>query len=504
MVDEKLLLKKLNKIGIALASERDINKLLELILKESISITNCDAGSIYIKEYNKDREAVIRFKNAINLSRKVEFSEFTLKLDKKSIAGYVALTGETLILNDINNIPEELGLKYNDSFDKMIKYKTANMLVVPMINYNNEVVGVLQLINKKKVGIKELVEEESICQSIEEFIKEEVEIIKSLTAQAGILIERTELYDEIQELLSSFIHAMVVTLDSRDITTSGHSRRLAGYALGFVEAINRVDYGKYRDTFFTKEQIKELYYAALLHDIGKIGVSEFVLQKRTKVSEETLELLEYKFEYLKEKLGYKENKNSQETLFLEKFDNYMAIIKIINNKPFLTDEEEQLIVELNSFEFDISGKKIKMFKENEYENLIIKRGNLTEKERNEINSHVSHSYNILKDINWTKDLINVPQIASAHHEKIDGTGYPLGLKEEEISVQARILAILDIFEALTARDRPYKPPMSVEKAIDIVLKEVEANHLDKELFDIFMKEKIFELYKEELDKIFNL
>ena len=329
MVDEKLLLKKLNKIGIVLASERDIAKLLELILKESINITNCDAGSIYIKEISEEHEAVIRFKNAINLSRKVEFSEFTLKLDKKSIAGYVALTGETLILNDINNIPEELGLKYNDSFDKMINYKTANMLVVPMINYNNEVVGVLQLINKKKQGIEILEETDEICKNIEAFIKEEVEIIKSLTAQAGILIERTELYDEIQELLSSFIHAMVVTLDSRDITTSGHSRRLAGYALGFVEAINRVNYGKYKDTYFTKEQIRELYYSALLHDIGKIGVSEFVLQKRTKVSEETLELLEYKFEYLKDKLEQKKDKTSQEKLFLDKFDSYMAIVKII-------------------------------------------------------------------------------------------------------------------------------------------------------------------------------
>ena len=145
-----------------------------------------------------------------------------------------------------------------------------------------------------------------------------------------------------------------------------------------------------------------------------------------------------------------------------------------------------------------------MFKENEYENLIIKRGNLTEKERNEINSHVGHSYKILKDIKWTKDLKSVPHIASAHHEKLDGTGYPLGLKEDEISVQARILAILDIFEALTARDRPYKPPMSVEKAISIIQKEVEDNHLDKELFEIFMQEKIYELYKEELDKIFNL
>lgn len=504
MLNEKLLLKKLNKIGIALASERNINKLLELILKESIDITNCDAGSIYIKENDEKGNAVIRFKNALNLSRKVEFSEFTLNLDKKSIAGYVALTGEILNLNNVNDIDAQLGLHYNDSFDKMINYKTVNMLVVPMINYNNEVVGVLQLINKKKDDVILLENIEEITEKIEVFNKEEIEIIKSLTAQAGILIERTELYDEIQELLSSFIQAMVVTLDSRDTTTSGHSRRLAGYALGFVDAINRVDYGEFKNIHFSKEEIKELYYSALLHDIGKIGVSEAVLQKRTKISPETLELLEYKFDYLKVKFNLKTNKTADEVRFIEKYDSYFNIVKTVNNKPFLTDDEEKLIFELNEFEFEIENKKIKMFKPLEFENLSIKRGNLTDKERDEINYHVSYSYNILKDIKWTKDLKKVPIIASSHHEKIDGTGYPRGLKGEEISIQARVLAILDIFEALTARDRPYKPAISVERAIEILEKEVEVNHLDKNLFEIFMKENIFELYKEELNKIIKI
>lgn len=504
MVNEKLLLQKLNKIGIALTSERDIGKLLELILKESISITNCDAGSIYIKEINEFGTPVIRFKNAINLSREVKFNEFTLNLDKKSIAGYVAMTGEVLVLNDVENIDEKLELHYNDAFDKMINYKSVNMLVVPMISYNNEVVGVLQLINKKKHEVLLLNNPDIISSQVESFVKEEIEIIESLTAQAGILIERTHLYDEIQELLSSFIQAMVVTLDARDITTSGHSRRLAGYALGFVEAINHVNYGEFKNLIFTKEQIKEIYYAALLHDIGKIGVSETVLQKRTKVALETIELFEYKLEYLKEKVMDKINKNSDEIKFLDKYDNYLKIIKMVNDKPFLTDEEEELLNELNSFEFNFNEKNIRMFKPIEFENLIIKRGNLTNKEREEINSHVSYSYNILKDIKWTKELKDVPNIASSHHEKIDGTGYPRKLKGEEISVQARILAMLDIFEALTARDRPYKPPMAVEKAIEILKKEVEDNHLDKNLFEIFLKEKIYELYKEELNKIVNL
>lgn len=504
MIDDRELLKKLNKIGIALAAERDINKLLNLILKESLEITNCDAGSIYVKELNSDGIPVIRFKIAKNLSREIKFNEFTLNLDKKSIAGYVALTGRILVLADVDNIDEAYGLKYNDSFDKMINYKTVNMLVVPMTNYDNEVVGVLQLINKKKLGKNVLDEPETIPNSVDIFNEKEIEIIESLTAQAGILLERTELYDEIQELLSSFIQAMVTTLDSRDITTSGHSRRLAGYALGFIEAVNKVDYGPFKEVNFNKEEIKELYYAALLHDIGKIGVREAVLQKRTKINDEIIELLEYKFSYVKENIDKKENITDEEKLFLSKYDEYLSIIKTVNEKPFLTDNEENLINEVNSFKFIIKDKEFRFFRANEYENLIIKKGNLTEKERDEINYHVVQSFNILKNIKWIKALKNVPFIAGSHHEKIDGTGYPNRLKGDEISIQSKILAILDIFEALTARDRPYKPPMSVERAISILEKEVEDNHLDKDLFDIFMKENIHELYKEELNKIINL
>lgn len=505
MKKEKELIKELNKIGIMLAAERDITKLVKLILKESIKITNCDGGSIYVKEFDNEKNIpVIRFKEAINLSRKIEFTEFTLELNKNSIAGYSAMTGEVLILNDVNNISQKLELHYNNSFDNMINYKTINMLVVPMVNYNNEVVGIMQLINKRKSGVYKLTDVEKISDMVEDYEQDEIDVIKSLTAQAGILLERTILYEEIQELLSSFIQAMVTTIDSRDITTSGHSRRLAGYALGFAEAINRVDYGEYKEIFFTKEEIKELYYSALLHDIGKVGVKEHVLQKRTKISEETLELLEFKFLYFKDKIANKLNRTNVEVLFLNKFDTYLNMVKSVNQKPFLTDEEEKLLIELNNFRFVIDKVEYNLFKDYEFENLKIKKGNLTENEREEINSHVTYSFNILKDIKWIKDLKRVPIIAGSHHEKIDGTGYPNGLKGKEISIQARILGILDIFEALTARDRPYKPAMSVEKAIIILEKEVEDNHLDKSLFDIFMKEKIYEFYKEELNKIFNL
>lgn len=504
MSNDKRLIKKLTKIGVLMTSERNISKILEMILRESIELSNCDGGSIYIKEIDENSVPVIKFKNAINFSRKIEFKEFSLNLDKNSIAGFVALNGEILVLDDVDNIDPILELKYNDSFDKMINYKTVNMAVIPMISYDNEVVGVLQLINKRKNAHLNLINLNEVKEQIDSFNSEELEIIESLAAQAGILIERTKLYDEIQELLGSFIQAMVATLDTRDITTSGHSKRLAGYALKFAEVINQVDYGVYKDIFFSKEEIKELYYSALLHDIGKIGVKEAVLQKRTKLTENTIETLEYRFRFLINALALKNELNDFEKEIVEKPEKYLDIIRLINNKPFITDEEEDLLKKINNLEVNFNGIKYKFFKKEEIENLTIKKGNLTDDEREEINSHVSYSYKILKDIKWIKELKNIPDIASSHHERIDGTGYPRRLKGNEISIQAKILAILDIFEALTARDRPYKPPMSVEKAIEIIKKEVEDNHLDKELFQIFMQEKIYELYKEELNKIIKL
>lgn len=504
MSNDKRLIKKLTKIGVLMTSERNISKILEMILRESIELSNCDGGSIYIKEIDENSIPVIKFKNAINFSRKIEFKEFSLNLDKNSIAGFVALNGEILVLDDVDNIDPILELKYNDSFDKMINYKTVNMAVIPMISYDNEVVGVLQLINKRKNAHLNLMNLNEVKEQIDSFNSEELEIIESLAAQAGILIERTKLYDEIQELLGSFIQAMVATLDTRDITTSGHSKRLAGYALKFAEVINQVDYGVYKDIFFSKEEIKELYYSALLHDIGKIGVKEAVLQKRTKLTENTIETLEYRFRFLINALALKNELNDFEKEIVEKPEKYLDIIRLINNKPFITDEEEDILQKINNLEVNFNGIKYKFFKKEEIENLTIKKGNLTDDEREEINSHVSYSYKILKDIKWIKELKNIPDIASSHHERIDGTGYPRRLKGNEISIQAKILAILDIFEALTARDRPYKPPMSVEKAIEIIKKEVEDNHLDKELFQIFMQEKIYELYKEELNKIIKL
>ncbi len=501
---EKQLLKELNKIGIALSAEKDIDKLLEIILEESMKITSSDGGSLYIKE-KFEGDDYLQFKITRNKSRRFPFKEFLLPMDKNSISGYVSITGESLNLKDVRKIPHELGLRHNESFEKQIDYKIVNMLVIPMKDYKGEIVGVLQLLNKKKEYDMKLGEPETIPESIIEYTKDEEEIILSLASQAAILLERTKLYDEIQKLFQSFTEAMVTTLDARDTTTSGHSRRLAGYAIEFAKVINKIDYGRYKEFKFSEEEIREIYYAALLHDVGKIGVHEGILLKKNRLSDEKMETIKYRFNYLKKKLELSnilDEISETEKKILSDIDLYYQFITEINQKGFINEIEEEKISKIASIEFiDVDGKLTNLLNEFEAENLMIKRGNLTDEERAEMNLHVTYSYEILKGIIWTEDLKNVPEIAGSHHEKIDGSGYPKGIKEEEISIQAKMLAILDIFEALTARDRPYKPPMPVEKAIDILKSEVELQHLDKELYDIFVKERIFELYKEELNRV---
>lgn len=495
MQDYKALIKDLIKIGISFSAEKNTESLLNLILKETMSITKSDAGSLYIVEELPDKKC-LRFKISENHSRIVEFTSFVLPIDRNSISGYVAYSKEPLVLHDVNNIPEEIGIKYNDSFDKKINYKTVNMLVIPMLDYNENVVGVLQLINKKKDGEVKLKSVETIPAQIADYTEEEQEIVNSLASQAAILIERAKLYNDIEVLFQSFIEAMVAALDARDPTTCGHSKRLALLSVGLARVINSTLNGKYANVSFSNEELREFYYAALLHDIGKIGVKEDVLLKQNRLTDERLALIRYRFHYYREFLELKKHKgsvNSAEKKFLKEFNHYLNKIEKVNSQNFITDEDLEGIKEIHQISYtDLDGKKKTILDEFEFENLSIEKGNLTKSEREIMESHVKHSFELLTQINWTSDLLRVPEIAATHHEKIDGSGYGRGLKEDQISVQAKILAILDIFEALTAVDRPYRPALAPEKAIGILESMVKGGQLDGGLLELFVENRIWE------------
>lgn len=317
--------------------------------------------------------------------------------------------------------------------------------------------------------------------------------LKSYTMKKQLEIQNKRLESYNNELIiftEAMVEAMVAAIDTRDTTTAGHSKRLAEYAVNLAEAINNVDYGKYKDFKFTKEKIKELYYAALLHDIGKIGVKESILQKEFRLSKENQNEIKFRFAYFKKCLELKYFKGDisvEELEIVNSLDENCKFVMEISKRSYISKEEEERIRNIAEIHcIDEDNLDSKLLCEFEVENLTIHRGNITDMEREVINSHVQHTYDILKKIPWTKDLEGVPEIAASHHERLDGTGYNKGIKGEELTIQTRILNILDVFESLTALDRPYKPPMSIEKASKIIEEEIKMGKFDKEIFDIFI------------------
>lgn len=491
---QQQLLTRLNKISIQLSAEQNTDKLLEMIVQESMKITGSDGCSLYIKE-EKDKKEYLRFKVAKNYSKVFPFKEFILPINKDSIAGFCALTKKAYNFEKVTQIPSMIGVKYNDSFDRNNNYQTINMLVIPMKNLEGETTGVLQLINKKRDYHIPLITLDDYKNHIISFSDEEENTISSLASLASILLERSKLYEEIKTLFETFIKSMVTTIDQRDPTTAGHSIRVAKYARGFATAINKVNYGKYKDFTFSKKEINQIYYAGLLHDIGKIGVKESILLKSNKLSKDELKALKYRFYYYKKTLECKSlcsTITEEEKEVLEQIDSYYQCIYKVNTKGFITDEEYEIIEKISKLKFNDIDNTIKnLLHQSEYNKLIVKRGNLTKEERSMMEYHPTYTYKILKSISWGKDLEKIPQIAASHHEKLDGSGYPKGLLENEILLSSKILAIVDIFEALTSKDRPYKKALPTDKALKILEEEVENHHLDKSLFEIFINEEVY-------------
>ena len=489
------MMNKLTNIGAKLSAEKNIDKLLELILVESMNITSCDAGSIYIikEEANKN---VLVFKYTRNISKEFPFKEFTMELSMGSIAGACALTKQVYNFRDMSEVEKKLGFKHNTSFDKSYGYSTRNMLVLPLLNFKNEVIGVMQLINKKKEYNLKFVKDSDYDEFITPFLESEEKIIASLSSQAAILIERSELFEELNNLLESSIETLTTALDQRDPITAGHSNRVAKYALNLAKGINADKDGFYKDVNFTPAELKELYIAGLLHDVGKIGVKEYVLMKRNKLNFEEFEVIKYRFKYIKTLLKIKKIKNDiteDENKLSEKIDYYMEILEKINKSGYLTDDLENTLNEIYSLKvLDLEENKLELLTEHEMKNLSVKKGNLTDNERKMINDHAKFTNEILKGITWSRDLKDVPNIASNHHEKLNGKGYPKGLTGENLEIRSRILAVADIFDALTAKDRPYKPAIPIPKSLAILKEEGERNNIDINLVNLF-KEK--ELYK---------
>jgi HD-GYP domain-containing protein (c-di-GMP phosphodiesterase class II) len=503
---------ELVEIARALTQERDIHRLLSLILEKSRFITGADAGSIYVIEAPRGgaSERTLRFKLSQNESCTFESAEFTMPVSTRSIAGNAVITRRALNIPDVYTLPADAPYGFDASFDRRVGYRTRSMLAVPMVSAEDEVIGVIQLINKKRDARKRLTEPEHFEDEVVAFDARSEELLATLASQAGIALENAQLYDEIKRIFEGFVLASVEAIEQRDPTTSGHSVRVSMLSCRLAEVVDRADSGPFAGTTFTRRDLKELEYASLLHDFGKIGVREQVLVKAKKLYPHTLddvrarihyavksaeaEVLARKLELMRAGAGASDLARLDEHLVRRRTELEEAWKTVVeaNEPTVLSEGEFSRIAEIGQLTFvDGDGQVRPLLTAAEVESLQVTRGSLSVAEMDEIRSHVVHSYNFLSRIPWGKSYANVPLIAGAHHEKLNGTGYPGRLAGDAIPLPSKIMTIADIYDALTARDRPYKKAVPTERALTILGFEVEANHVDGELVRIFREAEVF-------------
>lgn len=495
-------IRKLNAIGIALSGEHDLDQLLDLIVTEARHFTNADGGSLYIKEGNRLNFRVAQTESLEKRDGGRRPSpSFYLPLTRESIAGYVALTGEVLNIEDVYDVPPTVAYRINKQFDIQNNYRSKSMLVVPMRDHTDNIIGVLQLINSM---------DEHGC--VIPFEPEFEELILSLASQAAVAIRNVNLIEEIKNLFRSLVQYSARAIDARSPHTAGHSGRVAKYCVRMAHAINAASEGRFRDVRFTPEEIEELRMAGWLHDIGKIGVRESVLEKTNKLTDEQLEIIVHRFELIKNKIradtleqkckmlqaGEHDTKvvaqlESELVRKLQEIDELLAFIKRINTPGFLAEEDQRRLQEIADRTYvNNDGVKCKYLTPGEVEHLSVVRGNLTEDEYKEVQSHVEQTLSILNKIPFTDDLKNIPKHAAAHHEYLDGSGYPRGLQGDEISLQSRILCVADIFDALNSPDRPYKEALPLEKSFGILREEVRAGKIDGDIVELFIQNELYQ------------
>lgn len=527
---------ELNAIGAALSAQRDTPKLLELILSKCREITNSDAGSLYLVEAagsaatpdqqslqtnsgNQPERKQLRFKLAQNDSVKIAFREVAMEISEGSIAGHVASTGEILNIEDAYHLPEGVPYQINPKFDEDSGYRTKSILAIPMRNQRDEIVGVLQLINAKRNSEAQLTSVAEVEEQVVSYQSQQQAIVESLASQAAIALENSQLNEAIQRLFEGFVRASVHAIEARDPATSGHSFRVANLTVAFAEAVDRVDNGPYRDLSFNHSAIKEIRYASLLHDFGKVGVREEVLVKAKKLYPLQLDLVHERFQFVKRsmevaclqsKLQYLLEQgrdsylarlrhfNSDLAAQLKEMDDFFQVVLSSDIPTVLPEGDFQRLLEIASRRYsDYDGSEKPLLTPDEVRLLSIRQGSLDDDERLQIESHVVHTFNFLQQIPWTSEIKNVPQIARGHHEKLNGQGYPYKLTAPEIPVQTRMMTITDIFDALSAADRPYKKAVSQERALEILEASVQDGELDADLYKIFLQARIYEKWKVE-------
>jgi HD-GYP domain-containing protein (c-di-GMP phosphodiesterase class II) len=503
---------QLVEIGKSLSAVRDVDELLDTILVKARFLAGADAGSIYVVEGDDDElhKRNLRFKLSQNDSLSYEATEFVMPITTNSIAGAAAALKETINIADVREIPDDAPYSYDSSFDKKMGYHTRSVLAAPIVNQHDEVLGVVQLINKKRNPSEKLTSDEDFETQVIAMDERSQELVETLASQAGVSMEAAYLYNEIKHIFDGFVRASVHAIEQRDPTTSGHSFRVAALTRGLSEVVSRSGDPRYASFSFTDEALKEIETAALLHDFGKVGVREEVLVKAKKLYPPNLKMIRSRFDFIRRTI---ENDHlhrrlmmieagapSEELAILDQaseravadIEDCWRIISSANEPTVLPEGDFAKIEQIakRSY-FDLGGQRQPFLNNDEVSSLQIAKGSLTDEELEQIRSHAAHTISFLKQIPWSKSMRHIPEWAGAHHEKLDGSGYPYGLQDEEIPLPAKIMAVADIFDALTAADRPYKKAVPLDRALTILDLEAKDNHIDGALVRLFKEHEVY-------------
>jgi HD-GYP domain-containing protein (c-di-GMP phosphodiesterase class II) len=496
-------LEQLNAIGASLSAERDIHRLLETILTAAKSITRADGGTLY----RRTEEHTLRFEIVRTSSLKyylggttgnpVPFYPIQLYRDDKPnhnmVAAYAALTGKTVNIADAY-AAEGFDFTGTRAFDSKTGYRSKSFLTVPMRNHDQEVIGVLQLINAQDPSTGEVVP----------FSASDQRLAESLASQAAVAITNRMLINQLEHLFESFINLINTAIDEKSPYTGGHCQRVPVLTMLLAEAVNETKEGPLSDFHMTDKDRYELKIAGLLHDCGKVTTPVHIVDKATKLESifDRVHLIDTRFEVLKrdaeiealkKDLGEKELQAR-----LRALDDDRKFLQACNvGGERMDDEDMERVRRIAQYRWrDASGQEASFLTDDEVKNLTIRAGTLTDDERKVINHHIVATIKMLESLPWPRHLTNVPEYAGGHHERVDGKGYPKGLTREQMSVQARCMGIADIFEALTAKDRPYKKGKTLSESLEILGKMTLGGHVDPDLFDVFVRRKVYRRYAE--------
>ena len=506
-------LEELNRVGVSLSKEKDINRLLENILMAAKNIVNADGGTLYQMVDDRNLKFEIILTDSLNIAmggttgEKIPFFPIALyddagKPNNSMVAAYAVLHDQTINIADAYT---EQGFDFTGTknFDKTTGYRSKSFLTVPMKNHENEIIGVLQLINAKDRESGEIIA----------FSATDEQLAESLASQAAIALTNRLLIIQLEKLFESFIGLINTAIDEKSPYTSRHCERVPVLTMMIAEAVNYTKIGPLKDFHMNGKDLYELEIAGLLHDCGKVTTPVHVVDKATKLETiyDRINLVDTRFEVLKRdaeinllRATLQAGKNHDAIAKLE--TEYHSRIKQLNQDrellrknniggEFANEELLQRVREIAAYTWTgIDGERVKFLSDDEVENLSIARGTLNEKEREIINNHVVVTIKMLEALPWPKHLRKVPEFAGGHHERVDGKGYPRGLKRENMSVQARIMGIADIFEALTAKDRPYKVGKTLTESLNILGRLMVDGHIDPDLFDVFVRGKVYLKY----------